>query len=99
MAYEIEWTLNAREDLKAIISYLQDEWSEGIAENFVIECFSKIDLISKFPFIGTASEKLETVRRIQITKHNALYFSIDGQKIVLLDFFDTRQNPTKDIFK
>ena len=98
MALEIEWTPNARKDLLEIISYLQQEWSDGIAENFVIECYSKINLIAQFPHMGTASEKLKAVRRISITKHNALYYSAEKSTIILLDFFDTRQHPDKSAY-
>ncbi len=99
MAYKIIWTENAREDLKSIVEYLQSEWSFTIAENFLIECESKIDLISHFPEIGIASERNIFIRRILITKHNALYYQLNKNEITLLDFFDTRQNPEKDIFK
>jgi hypothetical protein len=30
-----------------------------------------------------------------ITKHNLLLFRIEGNRIELLTFFDTRQNPNK----
>lgn len=59
MAFEIEWTPNAREDLREIVSYLQKEWSAGIAENFIVDCFSKINLIAQFPYIGAPSEKIK----------------------------------------
>ena len=98
MALEVEWTPNAREDLKEIVFYLQQEWSAGIAENFVVECYAKINLIAQFPFIGAASEKIKSVRRIFITKHNALYYSVEESKIILLDFFDTRKHPDKNIY-
>lgn len=96
MAYKIVWTENARDDLKEIIFYLKQEWSAGIAEKFIIDCYSKIDLIAHFPYIGIASEKIKSVRKILVTKHNALYYSVEDGKIVLLDFFDTRKNPKKN---
>jgi plasmid stabilization system protein ParE len=35
MAYEIEWTENAKQDLYKIIEYLRDEWSVDSAWKFV----------------------------------------------------------------
>lgn len=95
MAYEIIWTENAREDLKDIFTYLQQEWSSGIAENFLVECYLKIDLIAHYPHIGILSEKIKTVRRILVTKHNALFYKVEKERIILLDFFDTRKHPDK----
>jgi plasmid stabilization system protein ParE len=98
MAYQIIWTENAKEDLKTIYDYLVSEWSFKIAENFITECESKIDLITHFPEIGIKSEKYKSVYRILITKHNALYYLLEKDKITLLNFFDTRQNPDKNLF-
>ena len=98
MDHEIIWTENAREDLKSIYTYLQEEWSSGIAENFLVECYSKIDLISHFPYIGIQSEKINSVRRVLVTKHNALFYKLEKEKIIILDFFDTRQHPDKNSY-
>lgn len=98
MAYEIVWTDNSREDLKRIVDYLEEEWSTKIAEEFIIECYSIIELLTYSPYIGIASEKFHSVRKILITKHNALYYSVVGEKITLLDIFDTRQDPTKNLY-
>lgn len=98
MACEIIWTENAREDLKNIFTYLQQEWSSRIAENFLVECYSKIDLIAHFPYIGVQSEKINSVRRILVTKHNALFYKVERKNIILLDFFDTRQQPDKSYY-
>ena len=59
MAYEIRWSENAREDLEEIFDYLVSEWSVNVAEDFLIKCLSKIDLISNFPFLGPESEKVK----------------------------------------
>ena len=99
MAYQIVWTTNARIDFKKIVDYLISEWSMEIAKKFVAECESKIDLIAHFPNIGIKSEKIIGVHRILITKQNALYYLVEKNKITLLNFFDLRQNPDKDLLK
>lgn len=98
MAYRIIWTKNAREDLKAIIKYLKEEWSLTVAEKFIIDVYQKIDLISNFPFSGIKSFKNKSVRKIVITRHNSLYYKIEEDKIRLLDFFDNRQDLEKDVY-
>ncbi len=98
MAYKIEWTENAKQDLKEIIEYLVEEWSVDVAENFVDKLDSMLELLENSPFIGTASNKKRGVRQILITRHNRLFYRISGDKIILLDFFDTRQDPSKRIY-
>ena len=96
MANKIVWTKNAVEDFKKILDYLNEDWSVEASENFVIELFSKLDLISNYPFAGMASSIEKDLRKILITKHNALYYKVEKGKIRLLDFFDTRQDSDKD---
>lgn len=99
MAYKIIWTENAREDLKEIVNYLQEEWSHHIAEEFIVELYLKLELIRKYPNTGKASQNIQSIRRILITKHNALYYMVNETELILLDFFDTRQNPEKNLFE
>ncbi len=98
MAYEVRWTENAKEDFERILTFLEKEWSLKIAENFVSKFFSKLDVISEYPFVGSESVKVKKVRKILVTKHNVLYYMIQRNEIILLDFFDTRQDIDKDKF-
>ncbi|MCP4150480.1 MAG: type II toxin-antitoxin system RelE/ParE family toxin [bacterium] len=98
MAYEIEWTANAIEDLKQIVEYLKDEWPLDVADQFVEKPDSILELLIISPYPGRPSKKENGVRQILITRHNRLYYLITGNQILLLDFFDTRQNPEKDLF-
>jgi addiction module RelE/StbE family toxin len=98
MAYKIEWTENAKQDLKKVIEYLVEEWSVDVAEKFVDKLDSMLELLADSPFIGTASNKKKGVRQILITRHNRLFYRLIDDKIILLDFFDTRQDPSKSIY-
>ena len=95
MVRKIIWTKNAAEDFRNIVEYLHNDWSERIAINFIETFYANIELIDKLPQIGISVEKYENVRRILITKHNVLYYIVSEEEIVLLDLFDTRQNPEK----
>jgi plasmid stabilization system protein ParE len=99
MAFKITWTDIATEDFLNIANYLEIEWSDRISENFIIDCYAKLDLLSKAPMIGTASGQYSNVRRILITKNIALYYEVKSQELVLLSFFDVRQAPEKNIFE
>ena len=96
---KIIWTKNAKEDFKQVVEYLHNEWSERIALNFVGSFYAKIELIDRLPQIGIKVESHESVSRILITKHNILYYTVNEKEIILLDLFDTRQDPTKAKFR
>ncbi len=98
MAYEIEWTENAKEDLKKIVEYIRDEWSLESAEKFVDKLDSWLELLIQSPYFGTTSKKKRGVRQILVTRHNRLFYRIIGSRIILLDFFDTRQDPEKSTY-
>jgi len=38
------------------------------------------------------------MRKILVTKHNALYYRIEKKQIILLGFFDTRKQPDKSTY-
>ncbi len=99
MAFKIIWTDIATEDFLHIVNYLEIEWSDRISENFIVDCYSKLDLLAKVPMIGMASGLYDNMRRILITKNIALYYEVKSQDIVLLNFFDLRQSPEKNIFE
>ena len=63
--------------------------------NFENSLQQKINLLSTFPKLGYPSAKRKGVRSTLITKHNKLFYKVDEDKkeIVILAFFDTRQNP------
>ena len=98
MTFQITWTDNAQEDLRQILDYLTENWSEKDADNFLEKLFLRIDILSKSPLIGKKSDKLSSVRRIVITKRNLLFYTVEGDNIIIQDIFDTRQNPSKSPF-
>ena len=98
MTFQIAWTDNAQEDLQQILDYLTENWSEKDADNFLEKLFLRIDILSKSPLIGKKSDKLSSVRRIVITKHNSLFYTVEGNSIIIQDIFDTRQDPAKSPF-
>lgn len=93
MAYQIVWTENALKDLEKIIDYLLREWSAEVAQKFVDTLDQSLEFLLVAPYIGKPSEKIGGVRQILVTKHNKLFYQVIDDDIILLDFFDTRQDP------
>lgn len=52
MARKIIWSKRASSKLDSLTEYLNQEWSENVAKQFVIRTFELIELLSKQPNIG-----------------------------------------------
>jgi len=98
MAVKIEWTEPVLQDLKNIVNYIESEWSQGVSDKFVDELLQKVKSLSVQPSMGMASRKPPKVRSIKVSKHNRLYYKLINNKVVLLNIFDTRQHPDKNIY-
>jgi addiction module RelE/StbE family toxin len=95
MAAKIVWTNNAVKDLENIKTYLQGSWPEKVLLSFLNELINKLNLIEASPEIGRASMKFPSRRRLVITKHNLLIYSLRNNDIVIEAIFDTRQDDRK----
>lgn len=92
MDKQIVWNKKAQIKFDNIVEYLKNEWSERIAEKFVKITSQYLFLLSKFPNIGRRSSKKPTVRLLNITRHNQMFYRVAGNKVIILTFFDLRQD-------
>ena len=81
-----------------ILVYLNEEWGERVTANFVKKVYEFLDVLVEYPEIGTLEQKQKGVRGFTIVKQVSIFYKVSGNKIILLDFFDTRQNPKKKRF-
>lgn len=95
MVKTIIWNSKANNQFFAIIDYLEKHWSRRIAQNFITETLQTLKILAQFPEMGRVDNPVKKIRVFVITKHNILYYRVDDDKIVLLNFFDTRQHPRK----
>ena len=95
MALKISWTKRADKKFDQTIAYLENEWSQTVARNFVERFYNLLDLLVQYPEIGTLEVEEKNIRSFSVTKHNRLFYRIKKGHIILLTFFDTRQHPRK----
>ncbi|MDI9364711.1 MAG: type II toxin-antitoxin system RelE/ParE family toxin [Flavobacterium sp.] len=81
--------------LAKLIAYLKIEWNKQVADEFSKELFSRIDTLSLQPFIGKPSNRKTNTRSILITKHNRMFYRVDGNLIKIVNMFDTLIHPKK----
>ncbi|MFP5040917.1 type II toxin-antitoxin system RelE/ParE family toxin [Parasediminibacterium sp. JCM 36343] len=99
MAYEVIYKKQFLKSFEAVFQYLEKEWGEVVAANFLKTIYSKIDILKLQPYLGVASPKIVNVRGILITKHNRLYYKVSKNRLVLLNMYDSRINPSKNPYR
>jgi plasmid stabilization system protein ParE len=95
MALKIVWSKRADLKFDQIISYLIDKWGEKSAKQFIGRVFDFLEILSEFPEIGSVENNEKNIRAFTIVKQVNLYYRIKNDKIILILFFDNRQNPKK----
>ncbi|MDR1887590.1 MAG: type II toxin-antitoxin system RelE/ParE family toxin [Prevotellaceae bacterium] len=95
MAYIIEWTAHARNELDTVYNYLENNWNSREIIRFSQLLEKKLSVIIKLPFIYPAYERNKAVRRCVISKQISLYYQIIANRIIVLSLFDNRQAPDK----
>ena len=98
MALEVYWAKRADRKFDQIINFLIKEWGENVARAFVKKVYDFLDILSEFPEIGTIENTEKGIRGFTVVKQVDLFYRIKGNKIILLTFFDNRQNPKKKRF-
>jgi plasmid stabilization system protein ParE len=98
MAYKIIYKKRFQKKLFKLLDYLKSAWGEKVADEFIARLQNRLQTLSKQPYIGVPSSIIKTVRSILITKHNRLYYRIKDNTIEVLNMYDTRRDPEKNIY-
>lgn len=98
MALKIVWSKKADKKFDKILDYLQLKWGEKVTSNFVKKVYNFLDILSEFPEIGTIENREKKIRGFTIVKQINIFYQVRENKIVLLDFYDNRQNPSQKQF-
>lgn len=91
----IFWTKRAFNNLKPVLSYLIEEWSEKTAKNFVKKLDKFLIVLEKNPEIGKIELIDKEIRAFVLTRQNTIFYRIKKDKIIILQIFDNRMNPKK----
>lgn len=89
----VVYTPKAKETLKLVRDFLIENWGEKSATNFLEKCDVLIDLIANQPLMFKATTIDVNVRVATITKQTSLFYEIKDNHIILLFFYDNRQDP------
>ncbi len=96
MALTIYWTKRADIKFDKIIRFLNEEWGEKATKKFVQKVYDFLEILQEYPEIGTIENKESNIRGFVIVKQLTLFYKINQNKIILLNFFDNCMNPKKN---
>lgn len=100
MTFSLEITQNAKNDLKAILSFLSENFSREFGENEVNRILEAVPKLRTSPYVyrvfdqGTTED--DSIRTMIISRHLVI-FRIDEQnkKLFILRIFSNRMNIRK----
>ena len=93
--YKIIWSDEALFNLKSIIEYLENRWTEREIKKFVFLLDNQLRLIQINPLLFPISKISTGLRNSVLTKQVSIYYRIFENEIHLITLFDNRQNPKK----
>jgi plasmid stabilization system protein ParE len=92
---KIFFTKRAEKNFRSIKEYIVNEWGERVADAFEAKTVDFLDLLEDFPELGVIEVAEKQIRGFQLTKQTRVFYRIKGERIIVLTFFDVRQNPKK----
>ena len=92
---KIRWTEESTQNLSTIILYLESKWTAKQLRSFFQKLEKQLLLLSLFPEAYPYSLKRRKIHRCVFSKNLTIYYTIEGEFVVLLSIFDTRQDPLK----
>ena len=95
MAKTIVWNNKASIKFYSVLDYLEKKWGNKVTQDFIADTLKTLDILSEYPEMGKIDNPKKQIRVFVITKHNTLFYRVDGNRIFLLNFFDNRQHPKK----
>ena len=95
MALKVEWSLEARENLSKVFSFLEREWTEKEIRKFSRRIEEQLHIISNHPATYKKSEKLVGTRECLLSRHNSLLYTFNEDTLFVVTVWNNYQNPDK----
>lgn len=94
----IEWTLEAKKDLKNIYMFYTKHFSKTLALKIKNEALNKVKTLELGTQLGQEEELLKFLNqghRYLISNHNKIIYKVENKVAYITHVFDTRQNPER----
>jgi len=93
--YKLIWSDEALQNLKSIIAYLEERWTNREINKFARLLDRNLELIKDNPQLFPKSDHSQELRRSVISKQVSLYYRIENQTVHIVSIFNNRQNPNR----
>ena len=91
----IFWTKRSKNRFQEISEYLKSEFGTKTCQRFKIRVWDLLELLSKFPELGSLEVPDKQIYGFQLSKQTRLFYRLKKDQIILLTFFDSRRDPEK----
>ena len=88
-------TKRGQKKYQSIKEYIIEKWGKNVADAFDLKTKHFFDLLEQFPELGEIEVPSKKIRGFQLTKQTRVFYRVKGERIIILTFFDTRENPKK----
>jgi len=92
MSLAVAWTPEAKETFEHTVNMIENKWGTRSAEKFVWNAHKIISTIAIQPYIFKWSFAQNT-RQAIITKQTSMFYEVHSSHILILFFWDNRQEP------
>lgn len=93
---KIKWSKRAANSFNLIVELILNDWGQKAANRFIDRTNSFIEALNTNPLIGKLEPIKDDLRSFVLTRQTTIFYRIKNtDTIILLNFFDTRQNPNK----
>lgn len=93
MQFNVVFTEEADDTFDSIGNQILERWGQAELFKFRARVYDIVERLGRSPFIFQAVESSANIRKAVIHKNCSLFYKVDDPKIVLLFFWDNRQDP------
>lgn len=93
MTFEIRFTPEAEETFDSLMSQLQQRWGDSYVTKFEAKVFKALKTITVAPYLYPVAEETTGIRKCILHKNCSMLYRVNNFDIVVVCFWDNRQNP------
>jgi plasmid stabilization system protein ParE len=88
-------TTRAERNFDSIVENIKQKWGEKTASEFIQKVDEIFKLLKAYPLMGQVESN--DIRGFQLSRQTRILYRIRDNKIIILSFFDVRQDPKKKL--
>ncbi|HEU5290012.1 MAG TPA: type II toxin-antitoxin system RelE/ParE family toxin [Cyclobacteriaceae bacterium] len=88
-------TARAEKNFDSIVDHIKDKWGDKTAKEFIQKVDEIFKLLKAYPLMGQVENN--DIRGFQLSRQTRVLYRIRENKIIILAFFDVRQDPNKKL--